>query len=176
MLAIPQMSKKRYIFTIDDDCFVAQTPSGELQERERERKERERRLGRVDSVTWPLRRRRRQEKTKEENKRKLNLDPLRLSPRSKKKKTGAAINALRQHIRNLCTPSTPHYFNTLYDPYAPGADFVRGFPFSMRSGVPTAISHGEFFFFPFLLLLLHLPLLSPIFLSPRLVTRRNRIP
>ena len=29
-LSIPQMSKKRYIFTIDDDCFVAQTPSGEL--------------------------------------------------------------------------------------------------------------------------------------------------
>lgn len=27
-----QVSKKRYIFTIDDDCFVAQTPSGELPE------------------------------------------------------------------------------------------------------------------------------------------------
>ena len=36
-----QVSKKRYIFTIDDDCFVAQTPSGEGERRiesgERER-------------------------------------------------------------------------------------------------------------------------------------------
>jgi hypothetical protein len=33
LLPIPQVSKKRYIYTIDDDCFVAQTPSGELRER-----------------------------------------------------------------------------------------------------------------------------------------------
>ena len=77
-----QVSKKRYIFTIDDDCFVANKPTGER------------------------------------------------------------INALEQHIRNLLTPSTPHFFNTLYDPYAPGNDFVRGYPFSMRDGVPTAVSHG----------------------------------
>ena len=57
--------------------------------------------------------------------------------------TGEDINALEQHIRNLLTPSTPCFFNTLYDPYAPGADFVRGYPFSMREGVPTAVSHGE---------------------------------
>ena len=76
------MSKKRYIFTIDDDCFVANKPTGER------------------------------------------------------------INALQQHIRNLLTPSTPHFFNTLYDPYVEGSDFVRGYPFSMRDGVPTAISHG----------------------------------
>ena len=38
---------------------------------------------------------------------------------------GARIDAVKQHIRNLLTPATPHYFNTLYDPYAPGADFVR---------------------------------------------------
>ena len=76
------MSKKRYIFTIDDDCFVASKPTGER------------------------------------------------------------INALQQHIRNLLTPSTPHFFNTLYDPYVEGSDFVRGYPFSMRDGVPTAISHG----------------------------------
>ncbi|KAK2076195.1 putative UDP-arabinopyranose mutase 2 [Prototheca wickerhamii] len=74
--------KKRYIYTIDDDCFVAKTPSGE------------------------------------------------------------DINALEQHIRNLLTPSTPDFFNTLYDPYAEGADFVRGYPFSMREGRPTAVSHG----------------------------------
>ena len=54
----------------------------------------------------------------------------------------ADINALQQHIQNLLTPSTPFFFNTLYDPFAQGADFVRGYPFSMREGAPTAISHG----------------------------------
>lgn len=78
----PQVSKKKYVYTIDDDCFVAKDPSG------------------------------------------------------------ADINALEQHIRNLLTPSTPLFFNTLYDPYAAGADFVRGYPFSLREGCPTAISHG----------------------------------
>lgn len=76
------ISKKRYIYTIDDDCFVAKNPSGE------------------------------------------------------------DINALEQHIRNLLTPSTPDFFNTLYDPYTEGSDFVRGYPFSMREGKPTAVSHG----------------------------------
>lgn len=52
------------------------------------------------------------------------------------------INALEQHIKNLLSPSTPYIFNTLYDPYREGADFVRGYPFSLREGVPTAISHG----------------------------------
>ena len=78
-----QVSKKRYIYTIDDDCFVAKTPGGD------------------------------------------------------------SINALEQHIRNLLTPSTPRFFNTLYDPFADGADFVRGYPFSWREGAPTAVSHGE---------------------------------
>ncbi|KAL0415650.1 UNVERIFIED_CONTAM: UDP-arabinopyranose mutase 1 [Sesamum latifolium] len=76
------VSKKKYIFTIDDDCFVAKDP------------------------------------------------------------TGKEINALQQHIQNLLTPSTPFFFNTLYDPFRDGADFVRGYPFSMREGVPTAVSHG----------------------------------
>lgn len=52
------------------------------------------------------------------------------------------INALQQHIKNLLCPSTPFFFNTLYDPYTEGADFVRGYPFSLREGVPTAVSHG----------------------------------
>ena len=52
------------------------------------------------------------------------------------------INALAQHIQNLLTPSTPLFFNTLYDPYREGADFVCGYPFSLRGGVSTAISHG----------------------------------
>ncbi|OAY69242.1 UDP-arabinopyranose mutase 3 [Ananas comosus] len=76
------VSKKKYIYTIDDDCFVAKDPSG------------------------------------------------------------MEINALEQHIKNLLSPSTPFFFNTLYDPYREGADFVRGYPFSLREGVPTAISHG----------------------------------
>lgn len=62
--------------------------------------------------------------------------------RSAKNPSGEDINALEQHIKNLLTPSTPDFFNTLYDPYAPGADFVRGYPFSMREGKPTAVSHG----------------------------------
>ncbi|KVH92666.1 Reversibly glycosylated polypeptide family [Cynara cardunculus var. scolymus] len=76
------VSKKKYIFTIDDDCFVAKDPSGK------------------------------------------------------------DIDALRQHIRNLLHPATPYFFNTLYDPFTDGADFVRGYPFSLREGVPTAVSHG----------------------------------
>ena len=76
------ISKKRYIFTIDDDCFVAKTP------------------------------------------------------------TGQDINALAQHLDNLLKPSTPFFFNTLYDPFADGSDFVRGYPFSLREGVQTAVSHG----------------------------------
>lgn len=56
--------------------------------------------------------------------------------------SGKEINALAQHIQNLLTPSTPFFFNTLYDPFREGADFVRGYPFSLREGAPTAISHG----------------------------------
>eukprot|EP00889_Picochlorum_renovo_P008962 jgi/Picre1/35992/NNA_003449.t1 len=76
------ISKKKYIYTIDDDCFVATKPTGER------------------------------------------------------------INSLEQHIENLLSPSTPDFFNTLYDPFAEGADFVRGYPFSMREGKKTAVSHG----------------------------------
>lgn len=76
------VSTKKYIYTIDDDCFVAKNPSGE------------------------------------------------------------DINALQQHIQNLLSPSTPYFFNTLYDPFVEGSDFVRGYPFSLREGVPTAVSHG----------------------------------
>ena len=56
--------------------------------------------------------------------------------------SGDDIDALQQHIQNLLTPSTPFFFNTLYDPFREGADFVRGYPFSLREGVQTAISHG----------------------------------
>ncbi|KAI9091971.1 hypothetical protein K1719_027906 [Acacia pycnantha] len=73
---------KKYISTIDDDCFVEQDPSGK------------------------------------------------------------DINALEQHIKNLLSPSTPYFFNTLYDPYREGTDFVRDYPFSLREGAPTTVSHG----------------------------------
>ena len=62
--------------------------------------------------------------------------------RSAKNPSGEDINALQQHIKNLLTPSTPDFFNTLYDPYREGADFVRGYPFGMREGKLTAVSHG----------------------------------
>ncbi|KAH9328070.1 hypothetical protein KI387_000178 [Taxus chinensis] len=76
------LSKKKYIYTIDDDCFVAKNPCG------------------------------------------------------------MPINTVEQHLKNLVSPSTPYFFNTLYDPYREGADFVRGYPFSLRAGRPTAVSHG----------------------------------
>ncbi|THU72618.1 hypothetical protein C4D60_Mb04t14100 [Musa balbisiana] len=56
--------------------------------------------------------------------------------------SGKEINAPEQHIKNLLSPSTPFFFNTLYDPYREGADFVRGYPFSLREGVSTVVSHG----------------------------------
>jgi reversibly glycosylated polypeptide/UDP-arabinopyranose mutase len=49
---------------------------------------------------------------------------------------------LAQHIQNLLKPSTPFFFNTLYDLFREGVDFVRRYPFSLRGGVPAAISHG----------------------------------
>ncbi|GAB4855823.1 Probable UDP-arabinopyranose mutase 5, variant 2 [Ancistrocladus abbreviatus] len=62
--------------------------------------------------------------------------------RPAKDENGFLIDALDQHITNLATPATPLFFNTLYDPFRKGADFVRGYPFSMRNGVPCALSCG----------------------------------
>ncbi|KAH9607688.1 hypothetical protein KSS87_010951, partial [Heliosperma pusillum] len=55
---------------------------------------------------------------------------------------GVQVDAVAQHLTNLGTPATPFFFNTLYDPFRKGADFVRGYPFSMREGVPCALSCG----------------------------------
>ncbi|EEF50063.1 probable UDP-arabinopyranose mutase 5 isoform X1 [Ricinus communis] len=55
---------------------------------------------------------------------------------------GFLIDAVAQHITNLTAPATPYFFNTLYDPYREGADFVRGYPFSLRNGVTCALSCG----------------------------------
>ena len=66
-------------------------------------------------------------------------------PTSKTGSRGGAddgVNAILEHVNNLLSPSTPYFFNTVYDPYREGADFVRGYPYSLREGVPTAISHG----------------------------------
>lgn len=56
---------------------------------------------------------------------------------------GHVVNPVVEHIVNLKTPAAPFFFNTLYDPFREGADFVRGYPFSLREGVPTAISQGS---------------------------------
>ncbi|KAK4282982.1 hypothetical protein QN277_014288 [Acacia crassicarpa] len=55
---------------------------------------------------------------------------------------GNVVDALAEHLFNLKTPATPFFFNTLYDPFRKGADFVRGYPFSLRSGVDCALSCG----------------------------------
>lgn len=59
-----------------------------------------------------------------------------------KDSNGDSIDAVAQHITNLTTPATPFFFNTLYDPYCEGADFVRGYPFSLRTGVDCGFSSG----------------------------------
>jgi len=52
------------------------------------------------------------------------------------------LNPLVGHMRNLKTNATPFFFNTLYDPFRAGSDFVRGYPYSLRDGVPSVVSHG----------------------------------
>ncbi|CAA2992581.1 probable UDP-arabinopyranose mutase 5 isoform X1 [Olea europaea subsp. europaea] len=59
-----------------------------------------------------------------------------------KDSAGNFVDAVAQHIINLSTPATPFFFNTLYDPFCEGADFVRGYPFSLRSGVDCGLSCG----------------------------------
>jgi len=59
-----------------------------------------------------------------------------------KDNAGCLVDAVAQHITNLQTPATPFFFNTLYDPFRKGADFVRGYPFSLREGVNCAVSCG----------------------------------
>lgn len=45
-----------------------------------------------------------------------------------KDNSGDIVDIFVQHITNLKTPATPLFFNTLYDPYRKGAEFVRGYP------------------------------------------------
>ncbi|CAN6447527.1 unnamed protein product [Victoria cruziana] len=55
---------------------------------------------------------------------------------------GHPRDVVSQHLANLTTPATPLFFNTLYDPYVKGSDFVRGYPFTLRCGVDCAVSCG----------------------------------
>lgn len=65
-----------------------------------------------------------------------------------KDKYGNIVNPIASHLQNLMAPANPYFFNTLYDPFATNSDFVRGYPYSLRAGVPTAISHGLWLFTP----------------------------
>lgn len=65
-----------------------------------------------------------------------------------KDNNGNTINPIAFHLQNLLAPANPYFFNTLYDPVATGSDYVRGYPYSLRGGVPTAISHGLWLFTP----------------------------
>jgi reversibly glycosylated polypeptide/UDP-arabinopyranose mutase len=49
---------------------------------------------------------------------------------------------VKQHMINLKTPSLLDYFNSASNPFKPGNDFTRGFPFHLRDGTPTVLSHG----------------------------------
>ncbi|GJP79415.1 hypothetical protein CLOP_g9649 [Closterium sp. NIES-67] len=55
---------------------------------------------------------------------------------------GLELDPVLKHLQNLQRPATPLHFNTLYDPFEDSTDFVRGYPFSLREGVRTVISHG----------------------------------
>ncbi|KAL4584127.1 hypothetical protein LXL04_008717 [Taraxacum kok-saghyz] len=112
------VSKKKYIFTIDDDCFIQYTFPQLTPD-----------VNFVTSCTPTVRQ--------------FAFSFItHLLHQVAKDPSGNDINALEQHIKNLLSPSTPFFFNTLYDPYREGTDFVRGYPFSLREGVPTAVSHG----------------------------------
>ncbi|XP_004516238.1 probable UDP-arabinopyranose mutase 5 [Cicer arietinum] len=57
-----------------------------------------------------------------------------------KDNAGNFVDAVAPHIVNLKTPATPFFFNTLYDPFCRGADFVPGYLFSLRNEVDCALS------------------------------------
>jgi hypothetical protein len=53
-------------------------------------------------------------------------------------------NMLHMHARQLLKPSLLFYFqNPNNNPYARHSDFLRGFPYSLREGIQTAITMGE---------------------------------
>ena len=53
-------------------------------------------------------------------------------------------NLLHTHARHLLKPSLVFYFqNPSNNPYSRSSDFLRGFPYSLRDGIQTAITMGE---------------------------------
>ena len=42
---------------------------------------------------------------------------------------GGLVNAISEHVFYLLTPSTPYFFDSVYDSYRPCVDFVRGYPY-----------------------------------------------
>jgi hypothetical protein len=105
------VSKKKYIYTINDDCFVSSIYSCS-----RFHDQCPQRRHFLLTIEW--------------------VDGfVRARVQVAKDPTGKDIDALAQHIKNLLCPSTPLFFNTLYDPYAEGADFVRGYPFRLGMSI-----------------------------------------
>jgi hypothetical protein len=47
-----------------------------------------------------------------------------------------------EQVLNLKISVTLFFFDTLHDLFREGADFVRGYPFSLWEGIPTAILQG----------------------------------
>ena len=56
---------------------------------------------------------------------------------------GRILNPLDGHAQQLLAPSDPYYFNTLQDPFQKGSEFSRGYPYTLRWGVLTGLSHGQ---------------------------------
>lgn len=53
-------------------------------------------------------------------------------------------NMLHMHARQLLKPSLVFYFqNPNNNPYSRSSDFLRGYPYSLREGIQTAITLGE---------------------------------
>lgn len=53
-------------------------------------------------------------------------------------------NMLHNHAKHLLKPSMVFYFqNPNNNPFTPHSDFLRGYPFSLREGIQTAVSIGE---------------------------------
>ena len=57
--------------------------------------------------------------------------------------TGALINPLVSHALQLMTPSLPYYFSATSDPFRKHSDFSRGYPSSLKEGIPTGLSVGR---------------------------------
>ena len=122
---------KRYIFTIDDDCFVAKRPTGED----------------IDALAQHI-----DNLVKPATPYFFNTlyDPFADGTGARSSREPGAVPAARTprcHAAvDLSTGMRVHLlrWRHLHDTaeFVCAADFVRGYPFSLREGVPTAVSHG----------------------------------